>query len=539
MRRAPRWTYLGLLAAALSAACSPTPARGAMDHPLRFLEGGERDAWSRLLHALENDDAADLGRALDEAPALVAQHLPAGFDGQRDPLTTPLHGVVRRDQRGLAALLLARGASVDARDGSGATPLHHARSAAMVELLVAHGASPHARTKDGVTVLGGLELAPRAQADPTACALLAAGARLDLADAIRLGWEAEVVELLDASPGRSIPDSLMIDAVRSGSTPIVRALLRAGGAVDAVDSVHPRSSGKRSYPIRNALDVAVQRGHHDVAVALLEAGATGGEGPALTRRNGFYDTGGGGSGAYPPVDGDFLDRALADGHVPLARALLARGFAPDATLLESERCEGRLVHCAWRGHSELVELLLGSGAELARPYRGATAALAAAAAGHVALHDHLCALGAEPSVHAAAALGRADEVAALLAADPELRDERDARVGYTPLAWAVHAGSAETVRVLLQHGADPNRVIGRPLGWAFPAPWRRRPVLPTGDPAEDGASILDLAVTRERFDLARALIVAGARPAADALVSLCRSEDAHARVTLAELLWRM
>ena len=58
----------------------------------------------------------------------------------------------------MAALLLDRGADIDARDGSGATPLYNAASwgrREVVELLLARGADAGLRTKAGATALDG------------------------------------------------------------------------------------------------------------------------------------------------------------------------------------------------------------------------------------------------------------------------------------------------------------------------------------------------------------------------------------------------
>src|ERR1017187_725486 len=73
-----------------------------------------------------------------------------------------------KGQTDIADLLLAKGANVDARDKSGATPLHQAAlkgNLAFATLLLQHGADVNARDRDGATPLhnaalnGGSELA--------------------------------------------------------------------------------------------------------------------------------------------------------------------------------------------------------------------------------------------------------------------------------------------------------------------------------------------------------------------------------------------
>jgi ankyrin repeat protein len=66
-------------------------------------------------------------------------------------------------------------------------------------------------------------------------------------------------------------------------------------------------------------------------------------------------------------------------------------------------------------------------------------------------------LAADPElgVLEAAGTGRADRLRELLDADPEARDVRTPE-GFTPLGLAAFMGGADAVRVLLDHGADPD-----------------------------------------------------------------------------------
>jgi uncharacterized protein len=74
-------------------------------------------------------------------------------------------------------------------------------------------------------------------------------------------------------------------------------------------------------------------------------------------------------------------------------------------------------------------------------------------------------LEAEPElgILEAAAAGRADRVRELLAADPEAIRERTPE-GFTTLGLAAFLGGAEPVRVLLEHGADADDDADNPFG---------------------------------------------------------------------------
>jgi len=93
-----------------------------------------------------------------ERAALLEMLIAAGIDLRRgtDGPGTALHRAVERGQEEVAALLLRRGADVDARDRHGRTPLHLAverKELAMVELLIAGGADVNARDRGGRTPL--------------------------------------------------------------------------------------------------------------------------------------------------------------------------------------------------------------------------------------------------------------------------------------------------------------------------------------------------------------------------------------------------
>src|ERR1035438_8948319 len=110
--------------------------------PMENAAGGRHAEVLELLIAAAGPAAAETGALLTEA----------ALKGQTD----------------IADLLIAKGANVDARDKSGATPLHQAAlkgNLAFATLLLQHGADVNARDRDGATPLhnaalsGGSEMA--------------------------------------------------------------------------------------------------------------------------------------------------------------------------------------------------------------------------------------------------------------------------------------------------------------------------------------------------------------------------------------------
>lgn len=77
--------------------------------------------------------------------------------------------------------------------------------------------------------------------------------------------------------------------------------------------------------------------------------------------------------------------------------------------------------------------------------------------------DAILAAGPELTILEAAAAGRADRVRELLAADPESIHERTPE-GFTALGLAAFLGGPDAVRVLLEHGADPDDDADNPFG---------------------------------------------------------------------------
>jgi uncharacterized protein len=199
---------------------------------------------------------------------------------------TALHWAARNDDLDTAKLLLSAKANANATNRYGVTPLSLAcqnGSAEIVELLLDRGADPNTALRGGETPL---MTAARAGKPGPVKALLARGAIVDARERrgqTALMWaaadgHAEVVELLlkaGADLRAKLPDSGFTPwffAVRDGRTNVVRALLKAG--IDVNEAMQPQKPfGKGARPGTSALLLAVENGHFELAVALLEAGA--------------------------------------------------------------------------------------------------------------------------------------------------------------------------------------------------------------------------------------------------------------------------
>src|SRR5262245_13441466 len=124
-----------------------------------------------------------------------------------------------------------------------------------------------------------------------------------------------------------------------------------------------------------------------------------------------------------------------------------------------------LLKAARAGDIERVKTLLKADPRLlvARDPMGNTALIIAVNSGHDALADLLFDAGVEPGLHEAAAIGDSDRVRTALERDASLLDT-DSPEGFTPLALAAHFGHLEVMRLLIDRGADVNRVATHRIG---------------------------------------------------------------------------
>lgn len=238
---------------------------------------------------------------------------------------------------------------------------------------------------------------------------------------------------LDAGDGRTLYEA----AVVSGHPELAQYLADHGAEVVSLDAT------RRLAAACNAGDLAAAR-------ALLDRD------PDLLSR-------------LPSGGGDLLADAAGYNRLEAARVMIHIGCAvnPSGTT--------PLHEAALKGHVEMAELLIASGADLsARDDRHATTPLQwAQVGGHAAIQEYLasCRLG----IFDAVLLDDAQRVGELLKANPALVDatvgaERGSETPHpsdwqTPLAVAVLRNRPKTAKVLIDHGGrvDIADADGRPL----------------------------------------------------------------------------
>ena len=181
-----------------------------------------------------------------------------------------------------------------------------------------------------------------------------------------------------------------------------------------------------------------------------------------------------------------LSLAATNGNVAMLELLLKAGANPDAAQSEGETA---LMTAARTGVPGAVKTLLAHGADVnaKESWRGQTALMWAAAEGH------------------------AEAIQVLLEAGAQVNARSNA--GWTPILFAAREGQLAAVRALLAGGADVNDSLPGRTG-------RGRGAGPAGDggprPPAGGSSALVLAVGSGHFELAAALLDAGADPNASA-----------------------
>jgi ankyrin repeat protein len=244
--------------------------------------------------AAERATVADAAERRDQA--VVRTLLKSGVDVNATQIdgTTALHWAAYHDDAELAALLIKAGANVNTANRYGVPPLALASTngnAAVVKLLLEAGADANAAGKGGETVL---MMAARSGSVDAVKALLVRGAKPEererrgqtaLMWAAAEGHAAVVRALLEA--GADINATIdsgftpFFFAVREGSIDVVRVLLDAG--VDVNATLQRREKGAEAGGVVNTykpvgrgtspLLLAVQNGHFELAIALVDAGA--------------------------------------------------------------------------------------------------------------------------------------------------------------------------------------------------------------------------------------------------------------------------
>jgi uncharacterized protein len=250
-----------------------------------------------LADAAEQRDTARVRTLLEARPDVNAVN---AVNAAQPDGTTALHWSAYHDDAEMAALLVRAGANVNAVNRYGVPPLSVAcsqGSGGVVKLLLAAGADANTATKSGETAL---MMAARSGNLEAVNALLARGAKHDARErrgqtalmwAAAEGHTAVVRALMDA--GADINATLdsgftpFFFAVREGRIDVVRAFLKAGVDVNATLQRRETAPGspapyKPAAKGTSPLLLAVQNGHFELAIALVDAGADPND-----RRTGF------------------------------------------------------------------------------------------------------------------------------------------------------------------------------------------------------------------------------------------------------------
>jgi ankyrin repeat protein len=282
--------------------------------------------------------------------------------------------------------------------------------------------------------------------------LLAEGTGVDVRD-VEIGAEAArelrraVHQLGDlALTGRKLARTPLMLAARDGRTEIVRRLIDAGADLEAADALG-----------RSALAAAVLEGHEETAAALLDAGAR------VDVKDGFS----------MPV----LTMALVERRLGLARELFSRG-APVRPRAKGEHqplvallgafpvAEAEDSMFGLPAEDEPADIAVDEGLALVRDFLAAGADATSGEALQTAVMTDL------PELF---------DLLVDAGADPETRTGQ----GDTMLAWAATCRAHRILVHLLEHGADPNAAEG---------------------------SILTMPMSRGDEDTVRRLLDAGADP---------------------------
>jgi ankyrin repeat protein len=236
-----------------------------------------------LADAAEKDD----GRAIRELLSAKANVNAQQADGM-----TALHWAVQHEDVAAVEMLLAAGADAKAVNRYGVTPLSIActvGNTAIVEKILTAGADANTALPGSETPL--MTAARTGRLGPVK-ALIARGADVNARERkeqTALMWAAaegnlEVVDCLleagaDYRTALSSGFTPFFFAVREGHSPVVFRLLAAG--LDVNETMRPdRSRGIIRGRPTNALLLAIENGHFEMAVALLKAGANPNDRPA-------------------------------------------------------------------------------------------------------------------------------------------------------------------------------------------------------------------------------------------------------------------
>lgn len=394
---------------------------------------------------------------------------------------TPLSWAAEQGHKAVAALLIARGANVEAGDRTGKTPLSWAAAHgqdAIVKLLIDSGADIRSKDEYG---------------------------RMPIFFAIANCHESTVALLLDAGADVASADKFrdlpLMVAVQSKSRAIVSLLLQRGAPADAEESGDTvlsealinqqvgiaRTLLEHGAKIRAADLFEACRKHRRAVIELMILYGTGieerddhGQTPlslAVRRTYDFsfeFDAPGSHQDRCLDTVKYLLDRgvdietrdnqgrtplswAAEKGYVAVVKILLEHGAEVES---RDEQNKTPLVYAILEGRAmAAAQLLCQGGARFEPPeWYSPTRLLFTAAQGRrqavmVVLRKQLSQCATQKSSQTLDHDGKVDafEVLVSMGADVGARDER----GRTPLSWAAEARDVDSIRTLLDRGADP------------------------------------------------------------------------------------
>jgi ankyrin repeat protein len=370
---------------------------------------------SPLIEAAENGDRVAVSRLIDQGAAVDER----AVDG-----TTALHWAVRADRLDVVRALLESGADASAADRYGVTPLYLAAengNAATIETLLDAGADVGSVAPIGETAL---MTAVRTGVVEAVALLLDRGADVDARD-------------------REFEQTALMLAVREAHPDIVALLLERGADVDARTRVGP--TPKFVPPCKGT-------GCGSEGVGINRGGL-----PNRGRRAAAL-------GGMTP-----LNYAARDGRTEEARLLLAAGA--DVELAEANGIRPLLM-ALLNNQLEVARLLLAHGADVnADDFWGRTPLYAAVEHRNLDMNNRdmdspttnfvdrepLLTMIAELIEHGADVNARTREVPPSRRWLYSLGDVSWVDfTGQTPFLRAALSGDVAAMRLLLEHGADPN-----------------------------------------------------------------------------------
>ncbi|MEM9541047.1 MAG: ankyrin repeat domain-containing protein [Cyanobacteria bacterium P01_E01_bin.42] len=349
-------------------------------------------------------------------------------------------------------ILLAADADPDAKSGNGSTALlitADRGSTEMVELLLAADADVNLSNERDKNANTPLIAAIENQHSEVAQLLLNAGADplkpsgnaiapIDLANSKGLS---EVVELLKARGAKLAENATitaLIGAARNGNLARVRAAIADRAVLDADDRGFPQGG-------LTALMYAAREGHCDIVEDLIAAGAN------LDRPD----------NRQLPWHRTALMYAAESDRPEIVRLLLQAGANPDASDRGDRPGRTALIYAAIEENVEVVRALLDGGASATLKDRQGDTALHCAC--EKAIVEMLLAAGADPyetgeddSAIVSASIQEHGEIVQLMLEVEPADPEQAQRAKTSALDWAASHGDIDSIQKLMDAGVNIN-----------------------------------------------------------------------------------